>query len=127
MAFRHGPIHWENDPYAVTSAISEFALDQRTGIAAYKVRIGSISTESGLSGHVRFTPGSDRMADIPDWQLRAYKRRVLLCKVAAICVRKTIQLAVSRFIVMIVGTHFGNSALRDNVPFGSSKYQPVAG
>jgi hypothetical protein len=26
--------------------------------------MGSISTESGLSGHVRFTPVSDRTADI---------------------------------------------------------------
>jgi hypothetical protein len=25
----------------------------------------------GLSGHVRSSPGSNRIADIPDWQLRA--------------------------------------------------------
>ena len=31
----------------------------------------SIATGSGLLGDVRFTPGSDRTADIPDQQLRA--------------------------------------------------------
>jgi len=33
--------------------------------------------------HVRFTPGSDRIADIPDWQLRANKRHQLEMKEAA--------------------------------------------
>src|SRR5229473_1417662 len=32
---------------------------------------GSISTELGRPRHVRFTPYSNRIADIPDWQLRA--------------------------------------------------------
>jgi hypothetical protein len=35
------------------------------------VAYGSIATETGLWGDVRFTPGSDRTADIPDRQLRA--------------------------------------------------------
>ena len=30
----------------------------------------SIAIESGLSGHVRYSPGSHRIADIPDRQLR---------------------------------------------------------
>jgi hypothetical protein len=33
--------------------------------------MGSISTESGLSGHVRFTPVSDRTADIAGGPFRA--------------------------------------------------------
>ena len=37
---------------------------------------GSIATGSGLLGDVRFTPGSDRTADIPDQQLRASFRPV---------------------------------------------------
>jgi hypothetical protein len=37
-------------------------------------RPGSISTELGLSGHVRSTPDSDRIADVPDRQLRAKSR-----------------------------------------------------
>src|ERR1700692_3249800 len=37
-------------------------------------RYGSISTELGLSSHVRFTAGSDWIADIPDRQLRANRR-----------------------------------------------------
>jgi hypothetical protein len=32
---------------------------------------GSISTELGGSRYVRFPADSDRIADIPDWQLRA--------------------------------------------------------
>jgi hypothetical protein len=32
---------------------------------------GSNSTESGCPRHVRFTPTSDRIADILDWQFRA--------------------------------------------------------
>jgi hypothetical protein len=35
------------------------------------VRFGSNRYRIGLSGHVRFAPGSDRIADIPDRQLRA--------------------------------------------------------
>jgi hypothetical protein len=35
---------------------------------------GSIATEMDIPRHVRFTPGSDRIADIPDWQLRAKLR-----------------------------------------------------
>jgi hypothetical protein len=35
---------------------------------------GSISTELGGSRHVRFPTDSDRIADIPDWQLRAINR-----------------------------------------------------
>src|SRR5229473_8337028 len=35
------------------------------------VRSGSVSTELGRPRHVRFTPYSNRIADIPDWQLRA--------------------------------------------------------
>jgi len=41
-----------------------------------KVRDGSISTELDGSRYVRFPPDSDRIADIPDWQLRANKRLV---------------------------------------------------
>jgi hypothetical protein len=37
-------------------------------------RFGSISTELGGSRHVRFPTDSDRIADIPDWQLRAINR-----------------------------------------------------
>ena len=36
-----------------------------------RVLLGSIATETGLWGDVRFTPGSDRITDIPDRQLRA--------------------------------------------------------
>jgi hypothetical protein len=39
-----------------------------------EVRSGSISTELGGSRHVRFPTDSDRIADIPDWQLRATSR-----------------------------------------------------
>jgi hypothetical protein len=42
---------------------------KRLGLADF--RSGSIATGSGLLGDVRFTPGSDRTADIPDQQLRA--------------------------------------------------------
>src|SRR6266849_5874384 len=35
------------------------------------VRVGSFLTELGCPRHVRFTPGSDRGADIPVRQLRA--------------------------------------------------------
>jgi hypothetical protein len=35
------------------------------------VSIGSISTDSALQRHFRFSPNIDRGADIPDWQLRA--------------------------------------------------------
>jgi hypothetical protein len=35
------------------------------------VRLGSISTDSALQRHFRFSPNIDRGADIPDWQLRA--------------------------------------------------------
>jgi hypothetical protein len=37
-------------------------------------RKGSNATESDLLGYVRFTPGSDRTADIRDRQLRAIRR-----------------------------------------------------
>jgi hypothetical protein len=39
--------------------------------SAVDVRVGSISTELGGSRYVRFPTDSDRIADIPDWQLRA--------------------------------------------------------
>ena len=35
------------------------------------VRVGSIATELDLSDDVRFSLESDRLTDIPDWQLRA--------------------------------------------------------
>src|ERR1700730_12132092 len=35
---------------------------------------GSIATEMSFGCHVRFTPVSDRTADIPDWQLCATTR-----------------------------------------------------
>jgi hypothetical protein len=41
------------------------------------VGFGSISTESELSGHIRFTPSSDHTADIPERQLRARIGRAL--------------------------------------------------
>jgi hypothetical protein len=40
---------------------------------------GPISTELGLSGHVRSTPDSDRIADVPDRQLRANMQHHILC------------------------------------------------
>jgi hypothetical protein len=52
------------------------------------VRVGSISTELGCPGHVRFTPGSDRIADIPEWRFRAklespeVQPQDLLCRVS---------------------------------------------
>src|ERR1700738_3216832 len=39
-------------------------------------RFGSIATESGLWSDVRFTSGSDRIADAPDRQLRANNRPI---------------------------------------------------
>ena len=36
-------------------------------------RFWSIATESGLSDHVRFTPGSDRTADIAGGSVRVNK------------------------------------------------------
>src|SRR6266852_6832472 len=39
------------------------------------VSSGSILTELGRPRHVRFTPYSNRIADIPDWQLRANSGR----------------------------------------------------
>jgi hypothetical protein len=46
------------------------------GIAALHrhVAVGSIATELDLSDDVRFSLESDRLTDIPDWQLRAKKR-----------------------------------------------------
>ena len=38
---------------------------------------GSISTEMGFPSDVRFTPDSDRTADIPDWPLRANRRHAV--------------------------------------------------
>jgi hypothetical protein len=47
-------------------------FDARLGGAIrLDVSVGSIATEPGLSGDVRFTPGSDRTADVPDRQLCA--------------------------------------------------------
>src|ERR1035437_2087685 len=37
-------------------------------------RDGSIATVSGVSGHVRFTPGGDRIADIAGGPVRATNR-----------------------------------------------------
>jgi hypothetical protein len=49
------------------------SLDRRSGI---REQPGSISTELGSQRYVRFTPGSDRIADIPERQLRAMKRHM---------------------------------------------------
>ena len=35
------------------------------------VRLGSNATEMDRSRYVRFPPESDRIAEVPDWQLRA--------------------------------------------------------
>jgi len=40
------------------------------------VRCGSLSTKSSLSGHVRFTPSSDRAADIDGGPVRIRTRHV---------------------------------------------------
>jgi hypothetical protein len=48
-------------------------------LASADVSNGSISTELGLSGHVRSTPDSDRIADVPDRQLRANMQHHILC------------------------------------------------
>jgi hypothetical protein len=39
------------------------------------VAFGSISTELGYQGHVRFAPGCDRIADITERQFRAKNQK----------------------------------------------------
>lgn len=48
----------------------------------YEVRSGSISTELGCLGDVRFTPDNNHTADIPVRQLRARKRH---CQPSRFC------------------------------------------
>jgi len=40
-----------------------------------EVRLGSISTELGYQGHVRFAPGCDRIADITERQFLAKNQK----------------------------------------------------
>jgi hypothetical protein len=51
-------------------------VDHRNG----DFRNGSSSTKLGWPRHVRFTPIRDRIADIPDWQLRAIGRNLCVPK-----------------------------------------------
>src|SRR5712671_365216 len=57
-------------PAAVCDSFTAVQTEDQTS----KVRVGSISTELGRARHVRFTPDSNRIADIPDWLLRAKDR-----------------------------------------------------
>ena len=45
--------------------------------------VGSLATELGCLRHVRFTSGSDGIADITEWQFRANGRRSGLADKAA--------------------------------------------
>jgi hypothetical protein len=47
-------------------------------LAGADVAFGSFSTEPGLSDHVRFTPGSDRTANISGGPVRANRRHASL-------------------------------------------------
>src|SRR5215510_4656934 len=49
----------------------------------------------------------------------------LLCKVAAIRVGKTVQLAVSALVVLVVGAHLCNPLTLYDIPFGSAEDLPT--
>jgi hypothetical protein len=42
--------------------------------------VGSIATELNLSDDIRFSLESDRLTDIPDWQLRAIAEVITLIR-----------------------------------------------